>query len=122
MDRRTIEPTGLAYSQAYEISRFQRLLFISGQTPEAPDGSVSPDFSGQFRQVWRNIETRLAAAGMSLNDLVKVNVYLSDRRYIAESRNLRQEILGDHSPALTIVIAGIFNEAWLLEIEAVAAA
>jgi hypothetical protein len=35
---------------------------------------------------------------------------------------LRQEILGDRSPALTIVIAGIFDSAWLLEIEAVAAA
>jgi hypothetical protein len=38
------------------------------------------------------------------------------------NRKVRQEILGDLSPALTVVIAEIFDEAWLLEIEAVAAA
>jgi hypothetical protein len=35
---------------------------------------------------------------------------------------LRQEILGERSPALTIVIAGIYDSKWLLEIEAIAAA
>jgi 2-iminobutanoate/2-iminopropanoate deaminase len=40
----------------------------------------------------------------------------------AENAAVRHEVLGGHSPALTIVITGIFDEAWLLEIEAVAAA
>jgi 2-iminobutanoate/2-iminopropanoate deaminase len=31
-------------------------------------------------------------------------------------------VLGDHSPALTIIITGIYDEAWLLEIEAIAVA
>jgi hypothetical protein len=34
---------------------------------------------------------------------------------------VRQEFLGAHSPALTVIITGIFDEKWLLEIEAVAA-
>jgi hypothetical protein len=37
------------------------------------------------------------------------------------NREIRQEGLGAHSPALTVIIAGIFDEQWLLEIEAVAA-
>lgn len=59
---------------------------------------------------------------MSFDNLVKVTIFLSDRRLIAQSVGLRQEILGDRSPALTIIIAGIYDEAWLLEIEAIAAA
>ena len=35
---------------------------------------------------------------------------------------VRQRVLGSHSPALTVIICDIFDEAWLLEIEAVAAA
>ena len=43
-------------------------------------------------------------------------------RFLPLSRDLRQEFLGAHSPALTVIIAGIFDERWLLEIEATAAA
>jgi 2-iminobutanoate/2-iminopropanoate deaminase len=122
MIQKPIRPTGHSYSQAYEISSFQRLLFISGQVPEAPDGTVPADYRSQYRLAWANVEAQLSAAGMSFDNLVKVTIFLSDRRYVAESYGLRQEIIGDRSPALTIVIAGIYDEAWLLEIEAIAAA
>lgn len=122
MVTRPIHPTGHSYSQAYEISGFQRLLFISGQVPAGPDGAVPADYRSQYRLAWANVEAQLQAAGMSFDNLVKVTIFLSDRRYIAESYGLRQEILGDRSPALTIIIAGIYDEAWLLEIEAIAAA
>jgi 2-iminobutanoate/2-iminopropanoate deaminase len=54
--------------------------------------------------------------------LTKVTIFLSDRRYREANARIRHEILGDHSPALTIIITGIYDETWLLEIEAVAAA
>jgi 2-iminobutanoate/2-iminopropanoate deaminase len=53
---------------------------------------------------------------------VKVTIFLSDRKYALENRQARQDALGSHAPALTVVIAGIFDEAWLLEIEAIAEA
>jgi enamine deaminase RidA (YjgF/YER057c/UK114 family) len=59
---------------------------------------------------------------MTFDNLVKVTIFLSDRSLIARSAGLRQEILGERSPALTIVIAGIYDSKWLLEIEAIAAA
>lgn len=59
---------------------------------------------------------------MSLQDLVKVTVFLSDRQYREANYKVRHEVLGGHSPALTIIIADIYDKAWLLEIEAVAAA
>jgi 2-iminobutanoate/2-iminopropanoate deaminase len=123
MQIKPIDPMpGLAYAQAVELSGFQRLLFISGQVPEDADGNVPADYPSQYRLAWANVEARLRAAGMTFDNLVKVTIFLSDRRYVKESKGLRPEVLGDRSPALTIVITGIYDEAWLLEIEAIAAA
>ena len=57
-----------------------------------------------------------------VTDLVKVTVFLCDRQYRAANAAVRKEVLGAHAPALTIIITGIYDEAWLLEIEAIAAA
>lgn len=110
------------YSQALEISGSERLLFVSGQIPETAEGDVPADFASQCRLVWANVEAQLRAAGMSLDNLVKVTTFLSDRRYGPENSAIRQQVLGDRRPALTVVLAGIYDERWLLEIEAIAAA
>ncbi|TYT24889.1 RidA family protein [Luteimonas viscosa] len=117
-----IAPTGLAYAQASLVSGASRWLFVSGQVPEDPDGRIPDDYPSQYRLAWRNVETQLHAAGMTFDNLVKATIFLSDRALIAQSGGLRQSILGDRSPALTIVIAGIYDSRWLLEIEAIAAA
>ena len=110
------------YSQVVEISNATRTAFISGQIPMTKEGVVPKTFREQCLLVWRNIEAQLRAADMSLDNLVKVTIFLSDRRYNAENRAVRREVLGDRAPALTVIITGIFDEAWLLEIEAVAMA
>ena len=116
-------PTPLAaYSQAVEMRGAERVLYVSGQVPVDRAGNVPADFREQSRIVWSNIEAQLRAAGMTLDNLVKVTSFLSDRRYIAENRLIRKEVLGDRARALTVIITGIFDEKWLLEIEAIAAA
>ena len=110
------------YSQALEVSGHTRMLFISGQIPVAADGGVPEDFEAQCRLAWKNVEAQLTAAGMTLENLVMHRTYLADRHYTTLNRAVRKEVLGDRETALTVVIAGIFDEAWLLEIEAVAAA
>ena len=119
---RPINPNSVAYAGACEVAAGSRLLFISGQVPERPDGSVPADFTAQCRLTWANVERQLHDAGMSLDNLVKVTTYLSDRRYRGENSLVRREVLKDRTPAITIIIAGIYDEAWLLEIEAIAAA
>jgi len=66
----------------------------------------------------------VAAAGLSSDHLVKVTVFLADRRYRDVARQIRQATLGTlrHPPALTVVVVGIYDSEWLLEIEAIAAA
>jgi hypothetical protein len=44
----------------------------------------------------------------------------SDRKYGQENRDIRREVFGDLASASTVIITGIFDEAWLLEIEAIA--
>ena len=110
------------YPQALEVSGSSRLLFISGQIPVAPDGQTRQTFADQCRQAWSNVEAQLRAAGMTVGNLVKVNIFLADRAFVLENRAIRLEMLGDHQPALTVIITGIFDESWLIEIEAVAAA
>ncbi|MEV0583629.1 RidA family protein [Nonomuraea sp. NPDC050310] len=116
-----VVPGGGGYVHSYEITSPARVVHLSGQIPVAPDGSVPEGFAAQCRQVWANVADVLAQHDMTLADLVKVTTFLGDRAYRAENSALRREILGDHAPALTVVITGIYEEAWLLEIEAIAA-
>jgi enamine deaminase RidA (YjgF/YER057c/UK114 family) len=119
---RPINPGAVAYAGACEVAGASRLLFISGQTPERPDGSVPGDFSAQCRVTWANVERQLRDAGMTLDHLVKVTTFLSDRRFRADNSLVRRDVLKHRTPALTVIIADIYDEAWLLEIEAIAAA
>ncbi|SFU11747.1 RidA family protein [Mesorhizobium sp. YR577] len=110
------------YSQGIEIRNVSRTLYISGQIPVEADGARPSDFKAQARLAWRNVERQLAAAGMSLDDLVKVTVFLASYEYRDENAEVRFEIMGDRMVALSTVIAGPYDPAWLIEIEAIAAA
>ena len=110
------------YSQALEVAGANRTLYISGQIPVDKSENVPTDFSDQARLVWQNIIHQLEAADMSLDNIVKHTTYLAGREYRDDNSRIRQEILGTRKPALTVVIAGIYDEAWLLEIDVIAAA
>jgi enamine deaminase RidA (YjgF/YER057c/UK114 family) len=122
MPGKAINSSGLSYAQACLVEHPGKWLFISGQVPADAEGKVPERFDDQCRLVWRNIETQLTAAGMKLTDLIKVTVFLSDRQYRSANAAVRKEVLGTHAPALTVIITGIYDEEWLLEIEAIAAA
>lgn len=109
------------YSQAMLVEGVSSFLFISGQIPETEDGNTPGDFESQCRLVWSNIVAQLEAAKMSVANLTKVTIFLSSREYAEINSKVRQEFLGGNNPALTVIITGIFDEKWLLEIEAVAA-
>lgn len=109
------------YSLGLELTTPSRLLYISGQIPEAADGQVPDDFEGQCRQVWRNIESVLMSAGLDFSDLVKITTFLTDRSQAEANGAIRREVLGGHRPALTVMVAQTLEAKWLLEIEAVAA-
>lgn len=80
------------------------------------------DAESQCRLVWLHIVSCLESASMDVTDLVKVTTFLSSRHLAPVNTAVRQEVLGDHRPALTVIVTEIFDSAWQLEIEAIAAA
>ena len=117
-----VESASGGYSQALEVTNATRTVYISGQIPVDLDGNVPESFEDQARLTWQNIIHQLEAADMTLDNIVKHTTYLSDRKYRDKNSRVRQEILEHRKPALTVVIAGIYDESWLLEVEVIAAA
>ncbi len=84
MDRRIINPwtwqDNFGFVQANEVSGAQRTLTCAGQTSVDADGTVvhAGDMAAQIAQALDNIETVLAAAGMRLSDVVRMNYYTTD--------------------------------------------
>ena len=126
MTSRTHDPSSVPaavgnYTQGLEVCAGARLLFISGQVPVRPDGTVPADFEGQCHAVWDNLFGVLTSARMRPEHLVKVTTYLTHRDQAEINGRVRRERLGEARPALTVVVAQTFAADWLLEIEAIAA-
>jgi 2-iminobutanoate/2-iminopropanoate deaminase len=110
------------YVNGLQVTGARRLLFISGQIPQTRAGQVPAGVEDQCRLAWANVLAVLAEADMGVTSLVKVTTFLAAREHAAVNSAVRQEVLGDHRPALTVVITGIWDPAWQIEIEAIAAA
>lgn len=110
------------YAHGVEVPASARTAHISGQVGVGPDGRLAEGgFEAQCRQAIANIEAVLASARMSLNDVVKVTVFLTQREDLPLLRDVRAAHLAV-APAVTVVIvAGLHDPDWLVEIEAVAA-
>ncbi|MDF0516420.1 RidA family protein [Bradyrhizobium yuanmingense] len=117
----TVHPPAGGYCMGLELKQHSRLLFISGQVPEKSDGTVPDGFEAQCEQAWRNVREVLAAAGLGIEHLVKVTTFLTDRSQVVANRAIRRAMLGEHQPALTVVVVETVDSKWLLEIEAIAA-
>ncbi|WP_218617831.1 RidA family protein [Cryptosporangium aurantiacum] len=120
MEITTLDPQPRSYGMGALATGASNILFISGQVPEDETGHVPETFDDQCRLAWRNVVGVLNTAHLGLENLTKVTVFLSDRQYREANARIRHEVLGGHSPALTVIITGIYDEKWLLEIEAVA--
>ena len=127
MQRRDINapdasPPAGQYTQAVEVAGVSRTLYVSGQIPAAPDGSVPDDTTAQCQLAWNNIAAQLRAAGMGFDNIVKITTILPNHADLAASRAARTEALGDRRPASTLLVGGLANPAWKVEIEVIACA
>lgn len=119
----SIDPQPMSYANSGTmVTGANEILFITAQIPETEDGVVPEGFDEQCRQVWRNLLAILHKSGMTERNIAKITIYLSDRKYREQNTKIRNEVLGDHCPAMAIAIAGVLDEAWLLEIDAIAVA
>lgn len=107
-------------------TRGMKLLHISGQVAADAQGRVvgEGDLHAQTVQCFENLQRCLDAAGASFNDLLKTVIYVKhlsrpQREVIAEVR--KKYLNPQHPPASTMIgVTSLVNEAFLIEIEAVA--
>ena len=110
------------YSHGAEVPGGTRLLYTAGQVGVAADGKLPPDIKGQAEQVWRNLLAILAEAGMGVENIVKVNHYLTKPENVPAYGEVRTRFLGAARPASTLVIVqALVRPEWLVEVEIVAA-
>jgi enamine deaminase RidA (YjgF/YER057c/UK114 family) len=98
---------------------------MKAQTRQALDaeGNVvgKGDMKAQTRQALENVKTVLEASGASMEDVVKVTVYVTDISLLAETHDVRSQFFPDPPPASTgVEISALAFPDLLVEIEAVA--
>ena len=110
------------YGDAVEVSANQRWLFTSGTPGMDQAGEFPPDITRQAELAWGHIIKMLAAADMSVGDLVKITQYLTSAEDIPAYVRVRTRMLGAARPAsMLMVVTGLPRPQFILEIDAIAA-
>ena len=125
--RKVLQPKKLQdprprYSQAIQTEG-GKLLFIAGQTAVDAQGNLvgKGDIEKQARQVLENLQTILEEAGGSFENLVKTTTYITDIKYREGLNKVRRDYYKDNPPTSTLVVVkGLANADYLLEIEGIA--
>lgn len=122
-ERRLISSGGpfeaaIGYSRAVVVGDS---CWVSGTTDAGPSGeSLHPgDAGAQARAVWQIIETALTSAGFTLDDVVRVRMYVTSMADAQAVLAVHRERFGDIRPAATLVeVSGLLEPSMLVEIEA----
>ena len=106
------------------LTESSRLLHISGQVAQDASGKTVGlgDIERQTTQVIENIRTLVAEKGGDLSDICKVTIFLTSRDHLPTVMDVRRRHFKRPFPATSaVIVAGLANAEWLIEIEATAA-
>ena len=121
MDRRRVS-SGSPFEPRVGFSRAMRVgqrVLVSGTAPVWADGWCDPDPAGQARRCFAIILAALADLGGRPVDVVRTRTYLVDRNDWEAIGRVHGEIFGEVRPASTmVVVAGLLDPRWRVEIEA----
>jgi enamine deaminase RidA (YjgF/YER057c/UK114 family) len=108
----------VGYSRAVVVDR---MVFVSGCTGyDYAAGTISDDVLEQTEQTFKNIETALAAAGSSLEDVVRVTYILPNQADFEPCHPILRKYFGEIRPACTVFHAPLTNDKIKIEIEVTA--
>ena len=116
------QPSG-HFSQAIAIEAKGKLVFISGMTARRADGTITGvgDIEAQTRQVCENIKAAVEAAGGTMDDICRVDVYVRNMEHFDKIHKVRREYFGSPPPASTMVeVTKMTSPDYLIEINAIA--
>jgi enamine deaminase RidA (YjgF/YER057c/UK114 family) len=121
MERRRVS-SGSPFEPLVGFSRAVRVgdrVLVSGTAPVWPDGSCDPDPADQARRCLAIIVAALSELGGRPADVVRTRIYLVDRNDWESIGRVHGEIFGAIRPASTmVVVAGLLDPRWKVEIEA----
>ena len=127
IQRENLFPDGLSKPTGHwttvTTARPGKLVFVSGLTAKNERGQIVGvgDVRAQTRQVCENLRAALRAAGGSLADVMRVDVYIKDMAGFKDIHDIRREYFGPNPPASTMVaVAGFTHPDMLIEINAIA--
>lgn len=111
-----------AYSHQAEVGAGARWLVLSGQIGMRPDGRLADGAVEQLAVALDNIRRNLDAAGMAIEDIVKLTIYLVGEVSADERRDVLTAFFGAHRPCMTLLyVAGLAAPAIKVEVDAWAA-
>ena len=115
----TIHAPLASYSHQAEISNRAKWLVISAQIGMDKAGNLPEDIYSQVEIAFDNIQLNLEAAGMSIENLVKLVFYFVGEHDTKQRRTIIKKRLGEHRPCMTVLyVAGLATPALKVEIEA----
>lgn len=124
-----LNPEGLlkspAFSQVVTTQGTGKTIYVGGQDAVDAQGELvgKGDLSAQTKQVMFNLQTALSACGATLNNLVKLTIYVLPEQDLHGGFQAAQEFLGKlaHPPVISVlIVAGLAHPDFLVEIEATA--
>jgi enamine deaminase RidA (YjgF/YER057c/UK114 family) len=119
------DPVPFGYSHTATVPAGAELVLVAGQYGSGPDGAVvSPDFTEQVKQTFRNIGVALAAHGLDLSHVVQLRTYVvnHDVSKLGPIAGAVQESWGTKPPTQTLIgVASLAAPDVLFEVEALAA-
>jgi 2-iminobutanoate/2-iminopropanoate deaminase len=114
-----------AFTQVISVTGGMRLIFVGGQDGVGKDGKVvGKDIASQSAQAYKNVIAALEATDATVADVIKMTIYLVQGQSFNEAYQAIQPLQAADSPPPTvsgIMVAGLANPDYLIEIEAIAA-
>lgn len=111
------------FSQAIAVEAKGTMVFLSGMTARRADGTIAGvgDIEAQTRQVCENVKSAIEAAGGSLDDVCRVDVYVRNMEHFEAIHKVRREYFKAPAPASTMVeVTKMVHPDYLIEINAIA--
>ncbi|SFO93845.1 Enamine deaminase RidA, house cleaning of reactive enamine intermediates, YjgF/YER057c/UK114 family [Mesorhizobium sp. NFR06] len=119
---KSIKPPFARYSHGVEIPAGKRLVLCSGQLGIGPDDDVPEDAGAQTELCFKNISAILSEAGLTLNDIVRINAFVTDRAHLQPYMDVRNRLFSDPAPASTLmIVSGFARPEFKVEVEVFAA-
>lgn len=126
MPRRRLISSDSPFESTIGFSRAVRVgdrIIVSGTAPIWPDGTCDEDPHAQARRCLEIIAAALTEAGATIEDVVRTRMFITDASFADAVGRAHGEVFGAVRPAATmVVVAGLLDPRWKVEIEAEAVA